>query len=977
MVILNSMNYSPISSEIGNKNIKSDAQGLDYIKKYNTITDKNKHIEGFSNLYVENSVSLKNKSEVDNLLKLQSEYQKKLSDYSQTYNLLMSNVNQYFELRKSPLLNKNIRLSDGKIGYVTSEGVFKHYPSMEIFNNTAGKNNCPTEFIQVEANIVDGKVTTTPPFIVGEPMQSGQSCGHEGKNVFAANPGTPGPHTYKGCFRVPTSSNDLQYQEGLGEAATFDTCKQLANDTGNSVFALVGNTLDKLKCYVGSNIDSIRANGDSLTNVISWETPNNVDSVYATLNNAGQLILKGNITTTAKSNLTQGLSFKVYKGYMNDDVNFFKSGWREQKAKLVKPDIIASGVSNNFSSLSSSTNNISDQNSTYISVEWLGYLKCNVDCDVAIAITSDDCSYMWLGNNAISEYSTKNAFINNGGQHPSVTKTNSMTLKSNEYYPVRIQFGQNAGVNSFRLYINSNIENSNVQFLTTPNPFASNLIRPDDKITTIGDLWTSSGQVGGCDPSYGGKINLDNSTATWGANCNSIKSPNGSPYNIQLGNSTEYIKTALKNSNGISFDYIIGKKDFNNDPAVGCPKNFSTNYKCGNGPDKQIFIDGEANARFANFNCVEENKNCQFLLNVQDDGNLVIYSYGNETKPVWNSNTFNKIGVPNPYKNMSKGKYGRNFLLPGETLEDGEFIGSQNGKCFLTMIKGRGLILMYSKSNCENIDGKFYGTNSLPNSVTAASYVISESDVSNLYETGYVDSNSILRPYDSKLLKKSNNYTEIGNFRLDGTSMKTISTNDVNKCKIECSSDPNCDGFTFGNNMCDLRSSQSMYPSVNRYSDTNSLLYKRLDNVINNGSCSKTVVPVSVNQYSGYIQGKEMTQNAICGLGIYNKEYYTKLRNDLRSLQKIVNKINYRLTKLSTTDKKILAEQGLTENKIKRDIVSINNMQNKITGFKPQYETTKGMVINTEDEMISSSYYNMLWSILAIMIVIGGIKMAK
>jgi len=972
------MNYSPISSEIGNKNVKSDTQGLDYIKKYNTITGKNKYTEGFSNLYGENSVSLKNRSEVDDILKMQTEYQKKLSDYSQTYNLLMSNINQYFELRKSPLLNKNIRLSDGKIGYVTNEGIFKHYPNMEIFNNTAGKNNCPNEFIQVEANIVNGKVTTKPPFIVGEPMQNEQSCGYEGKNVFAANPGIPGSHVYKGCFKVPTSSDDLQYQEGLGETATFDTCKQLANDNGNSVFALVGNALDKLKCYTGSSIDSIRANGNSLTNVISWETPSNIDSVYATFNNAGQLIVKGNITTTEKSNLSQGLSFNVYKGYMDDDVNFFSTFRKSRQSignqKLVKPNVIASGVTNNFSSLSSSTNNISDNNSTFISVEWLGYLKSNIDCDVTIAITSDDCSYMWLGNNAISEYSNGNAFINNGGLHASLTKSNTMRLKSSEYYPVRIQFGQNKGPNRFSLYIKSNIENSNVQFLTTPTPFSSNLITPDDKITTIGNLWKSSEPIQGCDPDYGGKINLTNSTATWGANCNSSKNPNGSPYNVQLGNSSEDLKTAVKGSNGISFDYIVGK-NFTADPAVGCPKNFSANYKCGNGPDKQIFIGGEANGRFANFNCVEENKKCQLFLNVQDDGNLVVYSDGN--KPVWNSNTYNVVGISNEKKNMTKGKYGRNFLLPGETLEDGEFIGSKNGKCFLTMIKGRGLVLMYSKSNCENINGKMYGTNNLPNGVTAASYVIPESDLSNLYETGYVDSNSILRPYDSKLLTKSNNYAELGNFRLDGTSMKTISTNDVNKCKIECSSDPNCYGFTFGNNVCDLRSSQNMYPSVNRYSDTNSLLYKRLDTVNNNSSCSKTVIPVSVNQYSGYIQGKEMTPNVVCGLGIYNKEYYKKLKTELRSLHQTVNKINYRLSKLSATDKKIIEERGLTENKLKRDIVSINNMQNKITGFKPQYETTKGLVINTEDEMVSSSYYNMLWSILAIMIVIGGIKMTK
>ena len=450
-----------------------------------------------------------------------------------------------------------------------------------------------------------------------------------------------------------------------------------------------------------------------------------------------------------------------------------------------------------------------------------------------------------------------------------------------------------------------------------------------------------------------------------------------------MGNETQFIKDAVQKSDGISLTYAIGS-NFRTDIAPGCPKDFSAYYRCGDNRIKYIYRGGEAGGKPATFDCKAENKTCTFLLNIQDDGNLVIYSTGDwaangTVKALWYSNTYNVVGIPDVNKTAAKGKYGRSFMLPGETLEDGEFVGSPSGKCFLTMIKGKGLALMYSKTNCQNIDGKMYGTDEPADGngdVTAAAYVIPENDLSNLYKTGYVDRGAKLLQYDGSLLTKSNAYTNLGNFRLDGNSMKTIQTTNLDTCKSECNNNTNCDGFAFGKNTCDLRSNPSMFPNVKRYADPDVSLYKRLVNVKNSSSCSKDVIPVSVSQYAAYVQGGPMSENVTCGLGVYNKEYYEKLNTDLSNLQEIINDINTRLNALSTTDKNILAQYGLTKSKLDKDIFSIQEMKNKFP-TKPQLETVKGMEINSEDDMMSSSYYNILWSILAIMIVIGGIKMSK
>jgi hypothetical protein len=78
--------------------------------------------------------------------------------------------------------SSNVRSSDGTLAYMTSTGVSKRYPSQDIYDATAGKNNCKSDFIQL-----------TPKwnelgFPVGSLMKSGQSCGNENTYVQATPP---------------------------------------------------------------------------------------------------------------------------------------------------------------------------------------------------------------------------------------------------------------------------------------------------------------------------------------------------------------------------------------------------------------------------------------------------------------------------------------------------------------------------------------------------------------------------------------------------------------------------------------------------------------------------------------------------------------------------------------------------------------------------------------------------------------------
>jgi hypothetical protein len=78
------------------------------------------------------------------------------------------------------------------------------------------------------------------------------------------------------------------------------------------------------------------------------------------------------------------------------------------------------------------------------SYEWRGYFLAPTTGDYTFYTNSDDASYLWLGTNAVSGYTTSNAIVNNGGLHGMVTVTSGkQSLVAGVYYPIRIQYGNN------------------------------------------------------------------------------------------------------------------------------------------------------------------------------------------------------------------------------------------------------------------------------------------------------------------------------------------------------------------------------------------------------------------------------------------------------------------------------------------------------------------------------------------------------
>jgi hypothetical protein len=118
---------------------------------------------------------------------------------------------------------------------------------------------------------------------------------------------------------------------------------------------------------------------------------------------------------------------KRYVGYFSDNVSFFNTA-------NLHGDI---SVTSQISSFSSS--------SELYSWMWMGMFRASATGTWTFYTNSDDASYLWLGNNAISGYTTSNSLVNNGGAHAAQERSGTVSLTSGEYYPIRIMFGENTG----------------------------------------------------------------------------------------------------------------------------------------------------------------------------------------------------------------------------------------------------------------------------------------------------------------------------------------------------------------------------------------------------------------------------------------------------------------------------------------------------------------------------------------------------
>tara|TARA_Y100000389_G_C17468444_1_gene527953 strand:+ start:3816 stop:5243 length:1428 start_codon:yes stop_codon:yes gene_type:complete len=427
----------------------------------------------------------------------------------------------------------------------------------------------------------------------------------------------------------------------------------------------------------------------------------------------------------------------------------------------------------------------------------------------------------------------------------------------------------------------------------------------------------------------------------------------------------------------------------NPDPAYGCNKEFVSSYSCGpNTTLKTISLDAPADGKAAVFDCKSEYLNCtDGRLTVGDDGN-VTFSKSDGTI-IWQSDT-NSVGLSKDEYKAVNGKYERNYLLTGEYLLPGEFIGSPSGNCALlcqsTGKNTHSLDIIYFEPSC-NQQGKEptstgeYG-DITDNKNTQAAYDMSQGSQSNTNANKIVYSSGDMKTkaYRNKDISNSDSYISIGNFDLDAINLKSFSDIDINTCKSKCNSINKCGGYIYNNDTqtCNLRESKHLYPeNTNRVSSANSEMFIRQLKVLNPNSCSGEVNTTTGNIFSNLDSDSPMTSKTLCGLAEATKKQRLLVDSSLKQLNAQKNTLNNNTTSLmqsnSELDKGMIKSLGKEQDDLKNyDLIS---KKTKLVNKK--LVDVSGMEEDANLEMISNNIKNSAWTAVVLVSVIIAIKFSR
>jgi hypothetical protein len=450
-------------------------------------------------------------------------------------------------------------------------------------------------------------------------------------------------------------------------------------------------------------------------------------------------------------------------------------------------------------------------------------------------------------------------------------------------------------------------------------------------------------------------------------------------YNVPIGNWSQYVAEAV-NGQEVA-NYVIGSNG-GTDPAYGCMKNFSSTYQCGNGPTKTVQITGnqEAGGQTVTFDCSAENVLCGgFRLTVGDDGNLVLTD--SNSAVAWQSNT-SATGLALDEFKASNGRYGRNYLMSGEILYAGEFVGSPSGNCYLMMVNDvadctkNGLQLLYTKLNCTmNSPTDGYGSDDTSNGL----YSIPSTNISTLGKVGYIDEQYKVHEYPDDMTSLAQTYTLVGNYDSPGADIQQISNASLDQCVAACNSNDDCNGFVLWGGACNLKNS-GMFPAGLRvpYDNTQDLnLYVRDKTVVNDISCVKGVEPGVSAQWQLYPATSNMSMDTLCELGADTYSEQADLRVKYDELNTATDIMTNKLISIDDEKNKLGKSYNKAKKDLKKDIKDYSAVRRKLIKNNKNLENIMGMAEDTDFNMTSQNIKYFLYANLAIIIAIISIRIMR
>jgi len=224
------------------------------------------------------------------LMKLNAQYKTAVQSTSDAQNKYNAGITDYIA-RTNPIINKysnkNAKLSDGTIGYMTNRGVFEQYDDI---SKTAGINGCPIQSDISDINFGLRDIGKHPDILSFGPKKPiGSACGNEGTNMYVNSVLADADVKYLGCYtNVPGAMTTIDNVDN------YDDCKLYAMNNGYKYFGLVNadTTTQKVTCVVGNDKAKITSKGlGYVFNEKVLFTTSSSGSLSALLTNEGQIVL--------------------------------------------------------------------------------------------------------------------------------------------------------------------------------------------------------------------------------------------------------------------------------------------------------------------------------------------------------------------------------------------------------------------------------------------------------------------------------------------------------------------------------------------------------------------------------------------------------------------------------------------------------------------------------------------------------------
>ena len=241
-------------------------------------------------------------------------------------------------------------------------------------------------------------------------------------------------------------SDPLQYvQYGMGGLDTNPDCSKVGiNDTIISSVKTGKTYLTNLSSQsVGSCVNAVIVpNKYSLGgNVVKFGGTNpasrNLES-GATLNTSTgpTRVPRATSSVPHPEEITPGLIQNRYSGYFADDYKFFDVSPTNSITVQTLPEYRSA-----------------DGSAPVFSNNWTGYFIPDYTGTWTFRFTSDDAAYLYIGNNAVLNYTRDihDATIDLGSTHAALTKSASVDLIKDKIYPFRIMYGNSVDVSVFKL----------------------------------------------------------------------------------------------------------------------------------------------------------------------------------------------------------------------------------------------------------------------------------------------------------------------------------------------------------------------------------------------------------------------------------------------------------------------------------------------------------------------------------------------